>query len=80
MKESLPDAPASPSVSAPKLKRPDFNDDIYYRNKVEFSLETGALWINLPFIFDVFEGGDYSTNMLHYTLIPIFPSFHWHLG
>jgi len=78
--DDLPAAPGSAAVTAPRLKKPDFNDDIYYRNKVEFSLETGAMWINLPFIFDVFEGGNYSTNPLHYTLVPIIPSFRWHLG
>lgn len=62
------------------FKPPDFNTDIYYKHKLEFSLETGALPINLPFIFDVFQGGDYSRNPLHYTLVPIFPSLRWQLG
>ena len=59
---------------------PDFNRDIYYRNKLEFSLETGALPINIPFVFDVFVGGDYSQRPLHYTLVPIFPSLRWQMG
>jgi hypothetical protein len=58
----------------------DFNKDIYYKNKLEFSLETGALPINIPFVFDVFVGGDYSQKPLHYTLVPIFPSLRWHMG
>jgi Lipid A 3-O-deacylase (PagL) len=58
----------------------DFNTDIYYRNKLEFSLETGALPINIPFVFDVFIGGDYSRRPLHYTLVPIFPSLRWQMG
>ena len=41
----------------------DFNKDIYYRNKLEFSLDTGALPINIPFVFDVFVGGDYSQSL-----------------
>ena len=59
---------------------PDFNRDIYYRNKLEFSLETGALPINIPFVFDVFVGGDYTQTPLHYTLVPIFPSLRWQMG
>ena len=58
----------------------DFNRDIYYRNKLEFSLETGVLPFNIPFVFDAFVGGDYSQNPLHYTLVPIFPSLRWHMG
>ena len=61
-------------------KLPDFNTDIYYRNKLEFSLETGGLPINIPFVFDVFEGGDYSQKPLHYTLVPIFPALRWQMG
>jgi hypothetical protein len=67
-KASLPAQPA------------DFNRDIYYRNKLEFSLETGVLPINLPFVFDALVGGNYSQNPLHYTLVPIFPSLRWHMG
>jgi Lipid A 3-O-deacylase (PagL) len=61
-------------------KPPDFNSDIYYKNKVEFSLESGVLPINLPFVFDVFVGGDYALSPLHYTLVPIFPSLRWQMG
>lgn len=62
------------------LKPPDFNTDIYYRNKLEYSLEMGVLPINIPFAFDVFIGDDYSQKPLHYTLVPIFPSLRWHMG
>jgi hypothetical protein len=66
---------------APRVsKLPDFNKDIYYRNKLEFSLETGGLPINIPFVFDVFVGGDYSQKPLHYTLVPTFASLRWHMG
>jgi hypothetical protein len=67
-------AQASPS------KRPDFNSDIYYKNKLELSLETGYLPINIPFAYDIFAGGDYSQNPLHYTVVPIFPSLRWQMG
>jgi hypothetical protein len=74
--------PSDELLQAPSSKpaRPDFNSDIYYRNKLEFSVETGALPINIPFVFDVFVGGDYSQRPLHYTLVPIFPSLRWHMG
>jgi hypothetical protein len=64
----------------PKLKLPDSNEQYFYRHKLELSLETGALFINTPFVFDVFVGGDYSHNPLHYTLIPIFPAIRWTPG
>jgi hypothetical protein len=67
-------------IQVPSAKRPDFNTDIYYKNKLEFSLETGALPINIPFVFDVFVGGDYTQRPLHYTLVPIFPSLRWHMS
>jgi hypothetical protein len=72
------------SVSSGDISRAsqpaDFNTAIYYKNKLEFSLETGALPINVPFAFDVFVGGDYSQKPLHYTLVPIFPSLRWQMG
>jgi hypothetical protein len=68
-------------IVAPKpLKLPDLNDNIYYRNKLEFSLDTGALPINIPFVFDIFVGGDYSQKPLRYTLVPTFASIRWHMG
>jgi hypothetical protein len=70
--------PADPTP--PPSKPADFNTDIYYRNKIEFSLESGFLPINIPFVYDVFVGDDYSQNPLHYTLVPIFPSIRWQMG
>ena len=58
----------------------DFNTDVYYRNKLELSFETGVLPINIPFVFDVFQGDNYTQKPLHYTLVPIFPSLRWHMG
>ena len=67
-------------ISVSKPATSDYNTDIYYKNKLEFSLETGALPINIPFVFDVFVGGDYSQKPLHYTLVPILPSLRWQMG
>lgn len=58
----------------------DRNDEIYYRNKLEFSQEIGVLPVNIPFVFDLFVGDDYSQKPLHYTLLPVFPSVRWHMG
>jgi hypothetical protein len=71
---------AKPAKPLRQAKPADFNEDIYYRNKFEFSQELGVLPINIPFVFDVFVGGDYSQKPLHYTLIPVFPSLRWHMG
>jgi Lipid A 3-O-deacylase (PagL) len=62
------------------LKPADLNTDIYYRNKLESSQELGVLPVNIPFAFDVFVGGDYKQNPLHYTLVPVFSSLRWHMG
>jgi hypothetical protein len=70
-----------PVVGVNKAPKPaDFNTEIYYRNKLEFSLETGVLPINIPFVFDVFVGDKYTYNPLHYTMVPIFASLRWHMG
>jgi hypothetical protein len=64
---------------ARKPQRPDFNRDIYYKNKVEQSLETGWLPNNIPFVFDFLVGSRYSTWPLHYTLVPNIASVRWQL-
>ena len=71
--DSVPPLPSA-------AKRADFNSDVYYRNKVEFSLESGVLPINIPFVFDAFVDGDYSLSPQHYTLVPVFPSVRWQMG
>src|SRR6266478_7257205 len=58
----------------------DFNRKIYFRNKLEFSLETGWLPINIPFVFDFLTSGAYNKTPLKYTLVPILPSLRWQMG
>ncbi|MFZ0759981.1 MAG: acyloxyacyl hydrolase [Candidatus Sulfotelmatobacter sp.] len=58
----------------------DFNRNIYYGNKLEFSLDGGWLPINIPFAFDVFEGDAYDAYPLKYTLVPIIASLRWHMS
>ena len=66
----------APAVSQ---RRPDFNRNIYYRNKLEFSLETGWLPNNIPFVFDFLVHSPYTTWPLHYTLVPNIASLRWHV-
>jgi hypothetical protein len=61
-------------------KRNDSNGQIYYRNKLEFSLETGWHPINIPFVYDFAVGGGYNETPLKYTLVPVIPSLRWHLS
>ena len=60
-------------------KRPDFNEDIYYRNKLEYSIESGYLPINIPFVFDILVNSPYTQWPLHYTLVPTVASLRWHV-
>ncbi len=62
------------------LNRRDFNTSIYYKNKLEFSLETGWLPNNIPFVFDFLLGDGYDETPLKYTLVPIIASLRWQTG
>lgn len=66
----------------PREARPaqDLNEELYYRNKLELSQDIGVLPVNIPFVFDLFVGDDYSQKPLHYTVVPVFPSLRWHMG
>lgn len=61
-------------------KPPDFNRDVFYRNKLEFGLDVGWFPINIPFPFNVFEGDPYDLYPLRYTLVPVVASMRWHLN
>jgi len=73
---------ASPNVEVSKRRpgKPDFNRDIYYKNKWEFSFESGWLPVNIPFPFDVFLGDGYNLTPLRYTLVPNLVSLRWQMG
>ena len=58
----------------------DRNRGIYYKNKLEFSLESGWLPVNIPFPFDVFLGDGYNQTPLCYTLVPTIASLRWQTG
>ena len=74
------DASIQPVQTLPPSKPADVNQEIYYKNKLEFSLEGGWHPINVPFPLDVFVGDAYNTYPLKYTLVPIFASLRWHMG
>jgi hypothetical protein len=75
------DSKKLPSVEKVQSTKPaDFNRDIYYRNKLEFSLDGGWLPINIPFPLDIFVGDAYNTYPLKDTLVPIIVSLRWHLN
>jgi hypothetical protein len=75
------DSKSQPSDEPVRKSQPtDFNRSIYYKNKLEFSLETGWLPINIPFPFDVFLGDGYTETPLKYTLVPVFASLRWQMG
>jgi hypothetical protein len=57
----------------------DFNKKIYYKNKLEFSLETGWLPNNIPFVFDFLLGSGFHVTGLNYTLVPNIASLRWQM-
>lgn len=61
-------------------KPPDFNRDIYFKNKLEFSQDVGWLPINIPFPFDFALSDQYESYPLKYTLVPIIGTLRWQLG
>jgi len=63
-----------------KLEPGDFNREIYFKHKLEFSLDMGWLPNNIPFIFDPFMGEKWARVPMDYTLVPIIPSLRWHWG
>src|SRR6266436_1120948 len=50
-------------------KPADFNKNIYYKNKLEFSLETGRHPINITWPVDFLLGDQYNLTPLKYTLV-----------
>jgi len=71
--------PSSPPVELQPSKPQNANQAVYYKNKLEFSLEGGWLPINIPFPFEFLLGDDYEFPGLYYTLVPVFASLRWQL-
>lgn len=74
------DSSSQPSDGIVRDSKPaDFNSVIYYKNKLEFSAETGWLPINIPFVFDFLLGDGYNKTPLKYTLVPTIASLRWQM-
>jgi len=66
-------------VVVPNPKSGDLTGSVYYKNRLEFSLDGGWLPVNIPFVFDVFLGDGYNKTPLNYTLVPIIFSLRWQM-
>src|ERR1700674_2559436 len=62
-----------------QVPKPDSNEEIYYKNRLDFSLESGWLPVNIPFAFDFLLGGGYGVTPLKYTLVPTIASLRWQM-
>jgi len=53
--------------------QPDFNREIYYKNKLEFAFDTGWLWYNTPLVLDPIIGQKFAREpgVADYTLVPL---------
>ncbi len=80
-KTALPaNAAIKPLAKSVKPSAADINQYVYFKNKLEFSLEGAWQPINIPFPLDVFEGDPYDLYPLRYTLVPFIASLRWHMG
>ena len=61
--------------------QPDFNREIYYKNKLELAFDTGWLWYNTPLILEPIIGEKFSREpgLPNYSLMPLNLSLRWHL-
>ena len=73
------DKGSNPVVRVRSSEPIDLNRSIYYKNRLEFSLDGGWLPINIPFVFDVFLGDAYTKTPLEYTLVPVIASLRWQM-
>jgi Lipid A 3-O-deacylase (PagL) len=73
------DSPDQPSHQAVRSPKPDFNKEIYYKNRIDFSFESGWLPKNIPFAFDFLLGDGYNMTPLKYTLVPNIASLRWQM-
>ena len=72
---------ATPPAKIVRPSKPiDFNQSLYYRNKLEFSFETGWHPVNIPFVYDFAVGDSYNETPLKYTLVPLIASLRWHVN
>ena len=73
------DSTAQLSRETVRIPKPDLNRGIYYKNRLDFSLESGWLPTNIPFVFDFLFGSGYNMTPLRYTLVPTIASLRWQM-
>ena len=78
-KSSAQDSTNQLSNETLRVPKPDFNKEIYYKNRLDLSFESGWLPINIPFVFDFLLGDGYNMTPLKYTLVPNIASLRWQL-
>jgi Lipid A 3-O-deacylase (PagL) len=66
-------------VTKATKRKADFNRDIFYKNKLEFSFESGWHPVNIPWVYDFLVGDSYNMTPLKYTLVPVIASLRWHV-
>ena len=72
---------SQPSEAVLRSSEPtDFNRNVYYKNKLEFSPDYRWLPIHIPWPFDFFAGSGYNVTGLKYTLEPNIASLRWHMS
>lgn len=69
-----------PDETSANYEAADFNRKIYFKHKLELSLDTGCLPGNIPFLFNPLMGDPWTQVPLNYTLVPIIFSLRWHWG
>lgn len=69
----------SSDIPSSKQEPSDFNDQIYYKNKLELSFDMGWLPYNTPFIFNHLMGDEWARVPLDYTVAPLILSLRWQL-
>jgi Lipid A 3-O-deacylase (PagL) len=76
------DSSSQPSgVALPNSEPADFNAEIYYKNKLEFSFDTGWLGYNTPTLFGPLVGDKFARSpaLVDYALVPLNFSLRWQL-
>jgi hypothetical protein len=70
----------APTRNLRTVELPDLNQGIYYKNKLELTVDTGLLPVNIPFVFDFLVDDQYYRNPLSYTLVPVIAGLRWHVN
>ncbi len=71
--------PGLTAANSPDSAAEDFNREIYYRNKLEISFDTGCLFYNTPLILGPILGDAFKRKpfLPNYTIVPLIYSLRW---